>query len=168
MQDILKYMNMNGDFEITIFTDDVIYNKSVQEWPICDCFLCLGTALGFPLNKAIDYCKLRKPFMLNNVFMQPLLLNRIVVYQKLEKIGIPTPSYVIVTRNNELKETCNFKESEDYIEVDGTRVYKPFVEKPIDGTNHNIYLYYPKSMGGGCRKLFRKTGNKSSEYDPSS
>jgi inositol hexakisphosphate/diphosphoinositol-pentakisphosphate kinase len=57
-------------------------------------------------------------------------------------------------------------EYDDHIEYKGKKIFKPFVEKPCNGDDHNIYIYYPPSLGGGHKRLFRKTKNLCSLYIP--
>jgi inositol hexakisphosphate/diphosphoinositol-pentakisphosphate kinase len=45
----------------------------------------------------------------------------------------------------------------DAIIVNGVVVEKPFVEKPVDGEDHNVYIYH---RGGGGRRLFRKVSHQ--------
>ncbi|XP_022740444.1 inositol hexakisphosphate and diphosphoinositol-pentakisphosphate kinase VIP2-like isoform X8 [Durio zibethinus] len=80
--------------------------------------------------------------------------------------GISVPRYALVNREVPYQELDYFIEEEDYVEVHGNRFWKPFVEKPVDGDNHSIMIYYPSSAGGGMKELFRKVGNRSSEFHP--
>ena len=57
-------------------------------------------------------------------------------------------------------------EFDDHIEYKKQKLYKPFVEKPLNGDDHDIYIYYPPNLGGGHKRLFRKTKDLSSLYFP--
>lgn len=54
----------------------------------------------------------------------------------------------------------NVNEQDDHIEIDGQIFQKPFVEKPISAENHDVYIYFPSSVGGGSQRLFRKVNSK--------
>jgi inositol-hexakisphosphate/diphosphoinositol-pentakisphosphate 1-kinase len=130
---------------------------------------------GYPLDKAKEYVKLRKPFILNDLGMQEMLKDRRKVYDLLEASGIDVPRHVYLSRDgyastgtgagNGSNDT-EVAEFDDHIEINGVSIHKPFVEKPVDAEDHNIAIYYPTSAGGGCKKLFRKVGNRSSEFYP--
>lgn len=165
MLQILDRLQAFGEFEIVHFGDKVILEDPVERWPICDCLIAFYSS-GYPLEKAEAYSALRKPFLVNELEAQHLLHDRRKVYECLERYGIPVPRYALVNREMPYQELDFFVEEEDFVEVHGNRFWKPFVEKPVDGDNHSIMIYYPSSAGGGMKELFRKVGNRSSEFHP--
>lgn len=145
------------------------------------------------MDKAISYIKTRKPFCVNDVPMQKILWDRRLCLRILDKIHVRTPRRLEVSRDGgssilspdmvqHIKETTGISlephdarnaipprsvqllDDGDVLSVDGALLKKPFVEKPTSGEDHNIIIYFPRSAGGGARKLFRKIGNKSSDY----
>lgn len=55
------------------------------------------------------------------------------MYAKLEEYNIAVPNYIVVNRDQPNEDVDTFIEDEDWIELNGKRVHKPFVEKPVDG-----------------------------------
>ena len=162
-------------------------------------FLICFFSDGFPLDKAIAYQNLRKPFCVNDLPMQKILWDRRICLRILDSMGVPTPQRIEVNRDGgptlespKLAEhlyafsrvklegpddgtgggipptqEVRMVDDGDTLLVDGKTLRKPFVEKPVSGEDHNIHIYFPKDheSGGGGRRLFRKIGNKSSEWD---
>ncbi|UKZ85110.1 uncharacterized protein TrAFT101_000985 [Trichoderma asperellum] len=193
-RNILNRLIANREFDVVVFGDKTILDEEVENWPMCD-YLISFYSDGFPLEKAIAYIKTRKPFCVNDVPMQKILWDRRACLRLLDKIQVRTPNRLEVTRDGgpevlspemtkyikeisgvslepaDPENTLPPKKVEliddgDVLSVDGALLKKPFVEKPISGEDHNIIIYFPKSSGGGGRRLFRKVGNKSSEYVP--
>lgn len=160
MEAILSRLQMYNYFEIIIFPQDVILNSPITEWPKCDCLISFYSK-DFPLKKAQEYAALFNPFLINDLEKQWDIMDRIKVYQTLKEAGIEQPRYAIKTQKSDQQE---FVEQEDQIEINGQVFSKPFVEKPINADDHNIYIYFPSSAGGGSQRLFRKIGFRSSIY----
>jgi inositol hexakisphosphate/diphosphoinositol-pentakisphosphate kinase len=105
--------------------------------------------------------------------MQQVIKDRRKIYDLLEASGIDVPRHVFLSRDGYVSTGTGggngnndqeVMEYDDHIEVNGVIIHKPFVEKPVNADDHNIAIYYPSSAGGGCKKLFRKIGNRSSEF----
>ncbi|CAH0721870.1 unnamed protein product, partial [Brenthis ino] len=167
MKEILTRLDEFEFIKMLVFPEEVILKTPVEEWPICDCLISFHSK-GFPLDKAIQYEKLRKPYVINNLHMQYDIQDRRKVYAILEGEGIEIPRYAVLDRDSPDPKHHELVESEDHVEVNGVVFNKPFVEKPVSAEDHNIYIYYPTSAGGGSQRLFRKIGSRSSIYSPES
>ncbi|MCJ1281325.1 hypothetical protein MMC26_000644, partial [Xylographa opegraphella] len=195
-RNILTRLQNNGEFEVVVFGDKVILDEAVENWPLCDYLLSFYSD-GFPLDKAIAYARLRKPFCVNDLPMQKVLWDRRICLRILDSLGVPTPKRLEVNRDGgptlesadlahhvrhmsgvqleggadgmgggiPMPQNVQMIDDGDTFLVDGITLRKPFVEKPVSGDDHNVRIYFPKSEGGGGRRLFRKIGNKSSDWD---
>ncbi|XP_026233504.1 inositol hexakisphosphate and diphosphoinositol-pentakisphosphate kinase 2 isoform X1 [Anabas testudineus] len=167
MTQILERLCRFEYITVVIFPEDVILNEPVDKWPLCDCLISFHSK-GFPLDKAVSYAKLRNPLLINDLNMQYYIQDRREVYRILQEEGIDLPRYAVLNRDPDKPDQCNLVEGEDHVEVNGEIFQKPFVEKPVCAEDHNVYIYYPTSAGGGSQRLFRKIGSRSSVYSPES
>uniref|UniRef100_A0A8C3LC77 Inositol hexakisphosphate and diphosphoinositol-pentakisphosphate kinase n=1 Tax=Chrysolophus pictus TaxID=9089 RepID=A0A8C3LC77_CHRPC len=167
MTQILERLCKFEYITVVIMGEDIILNEPVENWPPCDCLISFHSK-GFPLDKAVAYAKLCKPFLINDLDMQYYIQDRREVYRILQEEGIDLPRYAVLNRDPDRPEECNLVEGEDHVEVNGAVFPKPFVEKPVSAEDHNVYIYYPTSAGGGSQRLFRKIGSRSSVYSPES
>jgi len=177
-----------GDFETVLFGDKVILDEPIDSWPPCD-FLISFFSNGFPLEKAIEYVNLRKPFCVNDLPSQKLLWDRRLVHRVLASLGVPTPLRIEVSRDDGPRVAESLREKylkklgvdlnkpsptpnvqmidEDTMSANGHILKKPFVEKPVNGEDHNINIYYHSKQGGGGRRLFRKASSPLPHHRPS-
>ncbi|KAJ1990309.1 inositol hexakisphosphate and diphosphoinositol-pentakisphosphate kinase [Coemansia spiralis] len=168
-------------YTLVFFGEKTILDEEIEAWPVCD-FLISFFSRGFPLEKALLYSQLRRPFLVNSLVRQFLLLDRRLVLAMLKHINVPTPFHLVASSHPptihpllrrvleqqgvalDLVPAALEIVDEDTIRVGARTLSKPFVEKPCDAEDHNIHIYYASWQGGGMRRLFRKIGNKSSEF----
>ena len=128
MREILARLPQN-EFEIKIFEERTILEDPIECWPICDCLIAFYST-GFPQSKVEAYVKLRKPKLVNDLEAQRWLWDRRTVYKICQENDIPVPKHIVVNRDTEIQD--EMIEGDDFVEVNGKRIYKPFVEKPVD------------------------------------
>ncbi|KAJ2776336.1 inositol hexakisphosphate and diphosphoinositol-pentakisphosphate kinase [Coemansia javaensis] len=188
MGSVLERLRGLGRYEVVYFGEKTILDEAAAAWPKCDILIAFFSR-GFPLGKAVEYARLRRPFSVNALEQQYLLLDRRVVLAVLGQAGVPTPAHVVVSRDGgpqvpaaarqaagaevlaalragAVTDEAQVVEEDDgdTLRVGGRVIRKPFVEKPADAEDHNIHIYYARAQGGGVRRLFRKVGNRSSEF----
>ncbi|XP_055337763.1 inositol hexakisphosphate and diphosphoinositol-pentakisphosphate kinase 2-like isoform X2 [Paramacrobiotus metropolitanus] len=168
MTEILRRITQEFDqIKTLVFDEQQILHDPVEKWPVVDALICFQSE-RFPLDKAISYADLRKPFVVNDLKMQHVIKDRRKVYELLKSEGIDVPRYAVLDRESGNPDDAHIEEYDDYVVVNGVTFNKPFVEKPICADDHNVYIYYPMAAGGGSQRLFRKIGSRSSVYSSES
>ena len=78
MKEILTRLRKSNLLTFVVFQDEMILNEDVEKWPVVDCLISFYST-GFPLDKAVQYVELRKPFLLNDLKMQYILMDRYAI-----------------------------------------------------------------------------------------
>jgi inositol hexakisphosphate/diphosphoinositol-pentakisphosphate kinase len=86
-------------FTIVYFGDECILNQPVESWPVVEVLISFFSK-GFPTQKALEYVKLRKPYMINDLEMEATLSDRRKVYNLLKSQNIDVPRHLFVSRDD--------------------------------------------------------------------
>ena len=97
MQKILKNIKKFEEFKLINFTEELIFCKEIENWPIVESMIVFFST-GFPFNKVLDYINLRKPFLVNDFESQKIFWDRREITKKLKEFNIPTPESIIIDR----------------------------------------------------------------------
>lgn len=135
---------------VTVRTDEDL--RSAEQEADCDALLVLWSQFfqGVPEGRLIEISEQAGKagaLVLNDVRRLVQMQDRRWLLRKLKEYGLPVPTYTECSRDG--GHQAVLEEHEDYIVVDGNRMNKPFVEKPVDRRDREIYVYFPKNAGGG-------------------
>lgn len=133
--------------------DSLTESSSPSASEPCDAVLVLWSqyfqgALHGQLKALTDAASKRGALILNDIDRIVEMQDRRWLLKKLQEAGVPSPFYVECSRNQRCPDPT-VEEHNDFIVINGQRINKPFVEKPVDRRDREIYVYFPKSTGGG-------------------
>lgn len=101
-------------FQIVLFGDECILNQPIEEWPEVEVLIAFYST-RFPTEKALEYIKLRKPYLINDLSMETTLKDRRLVYNMLEECGIDVPFHIFVSRDEHESDFYTIEEFDEVI-----------------------------------------------------
>lgn len=133
-----------------LWLDQEMLRKDPSEWEKCDILWTLYYN-ELPLDTLKAYVDRVKPLELNEVAGLMMLTDRIKTLKQCVQFKVAVPKFAVCNRSDGVEPSV--EDGEDHIAVDGTRINKPFLEKPVSSKDNDIYIYYPKHAGGGRMRL---------------
>lgn len=120
--------------------------------PHCDAVLVLWSqffhgSLQRRMTEMAERAGARGAVLLNDVASIFAMQDRRWLLRKLKENGIDTPYFLECSRDGGVDPAL--EEHSDFILIGGQRINKPFIEKPVDRRDREIYVYFPKDAGGG-------------------
>lgn len=97
MEEILHRLEQFEFLRIIIFSETMIHQQPVEEWPFCHVLISFHSK-GFPLAKTQQYANLHEPFLINDLDKQWDIMDRVKVHQILSDAGIPQPRFGLAQR----------------------------------------------------------------------
>lgn len=151
---------------VLLRTDEDLAGEEPVAPPGCDALLVLWSQFfhGAYESRLTDIAKQilsSGGIVLNDVPHLVEMQDRRWLLRQMKELGVPAPEYVECSRDG--GNDPSLQEHDDYIEVAGQRIHKPFVEKPIDRRDRAIYVYFPKVAGGG-RALVSTSESGDTQY----
>jgi inositol hexakisphosphate/diphosphoinositol-pentakisphosphate kinase len=113
MREILSRLPADA-FEIVMYGDECILNTPVEEWPVVEVLITFYST-RFPTEKALEYIKLRNPYLLNDLEIDSVMKDRRKVYELLESQGIDVPHHVFLNREPGVEDTNQLEEHDEVI-----------------------------------------------------
>lgn len=111
MREILSRLPADA-FEIIVFGDECIQNAPIEEWPVVEVLITFYST-RFPTQKALEYIKMRNPFLLNDLEMDWIMRDRRKVYELLKSLDINLPHHVFLNREPGVEDTNVLEEFDE-------------------------------------------------------
>lgn len=137
---------------VMVRTEEAVFDSAKREETECDALLVIWSVffqgpIAARLIEITERASKAGALILNDVRRLVQMQDRRWLAQKLKERGLPTPACVDCSRDGGCRPLV--EEFDDHISVDGHRINKPVIEKPVDRRDREIYVYFPKSSGGG-------------------
>lgn len=131
----------------------IVLTPSLDPWPPTVLLIVCCSQPNFPSQRVSEYVKHKPVLVLTDLDLNRFLVDRRAFYQQLEVGGLALflPRRALYRADD--YDPGILIDRNDQIEVNGTILYKPVLERLNDPNSPKVRVYYPRRHGGGCKVL---------------